>query len=237
MPALAQFVKGDEIELVAAAADENVTPEQWEDRKLQYIGRRTISRYGCYGCHDIPGFDEGRPIGTALQDWGRKDTSQLATEHIAEYLHHHGEPDGSSTTEVVEEIVHRQYNDGDTTHAEQVKAFFYESLHHHGRAGFLWQKLRAPRSYDYERTSTKGWDERLRMPKFPFQEEQIESIATFVPGLVADPPAETYIYNPTGPKGDIIEGERLLAKYNCAGCHMLEMPGYDYTVDFREFAG
>lgn len=237
LPPLSEFVKGDEIELAPRSAEETVSEAEWQARQLQYIGRRTIARYGCYGCHDIPGFEEGRPIGTALQDWGRKDTSQLALEHIEEYLHHHGEPDGSSTAKVVEEIVLREFNDGTASHAEKVKAFFYESLLHHGRPGFLWQKLRAPRSYDYRKIETKGWDERLRMPKFPFRDEQIEAVATFVLGLVADPPPEPYLYRPDGSAGAIIEGERLLAKYNCAGCHMLEMPGVKYNVHVREFVG
>ena len=237
LPAISEFIKGDEVELAAQSQGEDVSAEEWEYRKLQYIGRRTISRYGCYGCHEIPGFEDARPIGTALQDWGRKDTSQLAVEHIAEFLHHHGEPDGSSTAETVEEIIHREYHDGTATHEEKLKAFFYESLHHHGRPGFLWQKLRAPRSYDHMKTATKGWDERLRMPKFPFDDREIESVATFVLGLVADPPDGPYLYQPEGAPAAIVEGERLLAKYNCSGCHILEMPGIDYNVNIREFVG
>ena len=55
------------------------------------------------------------------------------------------------------------------------QAFYYESLLHHGRPGFIWQKLRAPRSYDYKKTETKGYDERLRMPKFPFEQDDIDN--------------------------------------------------------------
>ncbi len=61
--------------------------------QADYVGRKTISKYGCYGCHDIPNFEGARPIGTALQDWGKKDRSRLAFEHIHEFLHHHGQPD------------------------------------------------------------------------------------------------------------------------------------------------
>ncbi|MFV0442087.1 MAG: c-type cytochrome, partial [Planctomycetaceae bacterium] len=236
-PKIADFIRGDEIELAPKSLGETVSDDDWHKRQLQYIGRRTISRYGCYGCHDIPGFEDGRPIGTALQDWGRKDTSQLAFEHIEEYLHHHGEPNGSSTSRQVKEIVERQYNDGTATPEENLKAYFFESLQHHGRPGFLWQKLRAPRSYDFEKTATKGWDERLRMPKFPFNDQEIESVATFVLGLVADPPADPYLYRPEGPAGAIVEGERLLTKFNCAGCHIVDMPGVDYNVNIREFVG
>ena len=44
-----------------------------------------------------------------------------------------------------------------------------EKLLGHEREGFLWQKLREPRSYDFKKTENKGYNERLRMPQFTFQ--------------------------------------------------------------------
>lgn len=225
-PRPAEDVSGDES--VFATEDGSAVPESdWEDRKLRYIGLRTVSRYGCYACHDIPGYESARPIAAALQDWGRKDTSKLAFEHVEEYLHHHGEPDGGSTRERVETALARA-KDGtvpeEDLEPELTHAFFYDSLLHHGRAGFLWQKLRAPRSYDYMKTETKGYDERLRMPKFPLKPDEIEAIETFVLGLIAEPPAEQYVYTPDEREKTRIEGEFLLAKYNCTGCHMVELP-------------
>jgi len=234
-------IKGDEVELATAdgtAADS----EKWQAMRLNYVGRRTISRYGCYGCHDIPNFETARPIGTTLQDWGRKDTSRLAPEHIDEFLDKKGEPDGSPTRDKVVEAMKAARGGGAATgefkgDEQEValrKAYFYNDLIHHGRAGFLWQKLRDPRSYDYLKTETKGYDERLRMPKFPFNEEEIEAISTFVLGLVADPPAKEYIFTPQGPEKARIEGERLLDRYNCVGCHMLEMPEIHYAIEPSE---
>jgi mono/diheme cytochrome c family protein len=167
-------------------------------------------------------------------------------EHIEEWLHHHGEPDGSKTHERVSEALKSARSGGaETGHFENEAieerelrtTYFYESLLHHGRAGFLWQKLRQPRSYDYEKTETKGYDERLRMPKFPFSEEDIEAIATFVLGLVAEPPSDEYLYQPQGPALARIEGERLLEKYNCAGCHMLDMPRVRYGENLKQLVG
>ncbi len=218
--AKAAAAKPDEIELVEG--------EITEESMLRYVGRRSISRYGCYGCHDIPGFEKARPIGTGLQDWGRKDPTKLALEHIEEYLHHHGEPDDSSTAKRAEKALVDGRNDNFDTEQQRDReggvAFFFNQLNTHGRAGFLWQKLRDPRSYDYKKIETKGYDERLRMPRFPFSERDIEAVATFVLGLVAEPPAEKYVYRPQGPAKSRIEGEKLLAKYNCTGCHMVELP-------------
>jgi mono/diheme cytochrome c family protein len=104
------------------------------------------------------------------------------------------------------------------------KAFYYDSILHHGRPGFLWQKLRQPRSYDYEKIETKRYDERLRMPRFPLSSEQVEAVATFVLGLTAEPPAPKYVFSPKGPTLARYEGETLLHKYNCTSCHMVELP-------------
>lgn len=311
-------IKGDEIELAGEANELNA--DEFRNRKLNYLGRKSISRYGCYGCHDIPNFEQARPIGTALQDWGKKDRSRLAFEHIHEYLHHHGQPDlgvkvetldadsakrlkredptgvrvlknrGSfklddvvvsldgfpiktmadyedqlARTVVGSEVEVGVWRDGhalaepikvtaDTSLAERVEdgigraerhefktkeaeerelsaAFYVESLLHHGRPGFLWQKLRQPRSYDYMMTETKAYDDRLRMPKFPLSEDDIDAIATFVVGLVAEPPAPEFLYNPGGAAGARIKGERLIDQFNCAGCHMLELPKIRYGAE------
>jgi cbb3-type cytochrome oxidase cytochrome c subunit len=220
----------DEVELVNGPIN--------EESMLRYVGRRTISRYGCYGCHDIPGYEKARPIGTALQDWGRKDPTKLALEHIEEYLHHHGERDGSSTAERAERALRDGLNKNlspEQQDTEGAVGYFYGQLLSHGRAGFLWQKLRDPRSYDYRKIETKKWDERLRMPKFPFGDEDIEAVATFVLGLVAEPPAEKYLYRPQGAAKARLQGEKLLTKYNCAGCHMLELPEIQYRANELEY--
>ncbi len=205
------------------------------DMKLAYIGRKTITRYGCFACHDIPGYESERPIGTPLQDWGRKETARLAPEHILEFLKEHGEPTGGSTHERIEEAVGKarrgEFKSHDEEERELSAAYFYEDLLHHGRAGFFWQKLREPRSYDYQKTETKRYDERLRMPKFPVTEAEIEDIATFVLGLVAESPAASYIYKPDAAAFARIEGERLLRNYNCTGCHIVELPEIEYAPE------
>ena len=318
-PRAAGDIKGDEVELAGPGGELN--PQEFRDRKLNYLGRKTITRYGCYGCHDIPNFEKARPIGTALQDWGKKDRSRLAFEHIQEYLHHHGQAglgvsvkavdaaaaerlhlkelagvrvdsrgrgalkfddvllsiDGfpikgvaeyeellartivgsdvslvvwrngeqvpepivlkadTSMQDRVEEGIsaaeRKEFKSKEAEERELAAAFYYESLMHHGRPGFLWQKLRQPRSYDYKMVETKPYDDRLRMPKFPFSEDDIDAIATFVLGLVAEPPSPDYMYNPGGAAGARIRGERLIEKYNCSGCHMLELPTIRYGVE------
>ena len=57
-----------------------------QDEKLMYLGEKTISRLGCFGCHNIPGFENAKPIGTPLNGWGFKSPTKLDYGHIAEYL-------------------------------------------------------------------------------------------------------------------------------------------------------
>ena len=106
-----------------------------------------------------------------------------------------------------------------------------DALGHHERSGFLWQKLREPRSYDYKKTENKSYIDRLRMPQFNLSEAQRESIMTFVLGLVAEPPPARYVYQPTARQAAVLAGAKVIEKFNCAGCHTLQMQRWeiDYT--------
>ena len=49
---------------LAATAEKMKTMTE-RDRKL-FLGERMINRYGCFGCHEIKGFENVQPIGTEL---------------------------------------------------------------------------------------------------------------------------------------------------------------------------
>jgi len=218
-------VKGDEAELIGGAS---------VDKKLMYVGRRTITKQGCTGCHDIPGYEDAKPIGTGLADWGRKETSKLAFEQVVQFLEQElAGQDGHSQAGHGEESAHHGI---DLDRLDQDTAYFVEKLEGHEREGFLWQKLRAPRSYDYKKTQNKPYLDRLRMPKFNFTDEQIEQAMTFVLGLVAEPPAEQFVYKPDARQAAILKGREVLQKYNCGGCHMLGMETWEFKYDPQWFA-
>jgi cbb3-type cytochrome oxidase cytochrome c subunit len=48
-----------------------------EKEKYRYLGERLIARYGCFGCHEISGFDGNQPIGTDLSEIGSKLVSRF----------------------------------------------------------------------------------------------------------------------------------------------------------------
>jgi len=223
-------LQGDEAILKGLDADNSLA------RKMLYVGRRTITRYGCSGCHDIPGFEAATPIGTGLADWARKDVSKLAFEHIGSYLGGHGDDHGDHG--------HAEHaeKDDDHKHQEQAEAidpYFLHGLtnHYHlTRNGFLNQKLREPRSYDHKKTANKPYLDRLRMPQFNFRKGEIEQLMTFVLGLTAEPPAPKYVYQPDKRQQAINQGMQIVDKFNCAGCHVLEMDRWNIEYNPGQFA-
>ena len=42
------------------------------EEQLLDLGQRVIGRYGCFGCHEIPGFEDAQPIGIELTEEGSK---------------------------------------------------------------------------------------------------------------------------------------------------------------------
>jgi hypothetical protein len=234
-------LKVAEQELVVGEG-EKLTDEQ----RLAYIGRKSISKFGCYGCHDIPGFEDAKPIGTGLADWGRKDPSRLAFEHISHYLEH-GHGHGAGPAPETQHDAHAAQVPGDnrppqhtaeaghSSHDDTLPDFYKKAVMHGSRAGFIFQKLREPRSYDYMKTANKKYNDRLRMPEFPFNNEEREAVVTFVLGLVAEPPTEKYLYQGDERKQAIAAGKQVLETYNCGGCHVLEAEQWKLSFPLGTF--
>ena len=57
----------------AAAELEKMSPEA----RLEFVGHETIAQMGCFGCHDIKGFENSKPIGTELTLEGSKEIEKL----------------------------------------------------------------------------------------------------------------------------------------------------------------
>jgi cbb3-type cytochrome oxidase cytochrome c subunit len=198
--------------VLLAEVDSTVEAMEPADR-LMYLGERTIGRLGCFGCHNIPGFADAKPIGTPLNGWGAKNPSRLDFGHVTEYIKEAAEdPDDPQRS-----------RDG-------TPLDYQHKVIEQSRMGFLYQKLHRPRSYDYQKTKEdlKSWDDRLRMPQFTWADDQraIEEVMTFVLGLTGEKIPAKYLPQYKPATLALARGERLLNRYNCAGCHTLEMPRY-----------
>lgn len=214
-------------------------PNDTESLK-HYLGKKAIGRLGCYACHDIPGFDNAKPIGVGLNDWGKKAPERLAFEDIASYLrkHYHVVP-----SMVDEDGKPAAIKDGKKPYEQ----FFADALLHHQREGFLYQKILDPRSYDHNRL--RPWDDLSRMPQFRFarlkkkegetdaqfearqwkeEAEAREAVMTFILGLVAEQVPAVSINQPKGDRLAEVKGRQVLDKYNCAGCHLIRPGVFDF---------
>ncbi|MFM8952702.1 MAG: hypothetical protein ACKOOF_06535, partial [Planctomycetaceae bacterium] len=237
----AAAIQGDEKMLTGLAGPDR-------DRQLlTYVGKKTIAKLACYSCHDIPGFEDGKAAGAALADWGRKDPSRIAFEQVSHFVMHqlagghgghhghgtsadHGKSAAAGDDPFPKDLAYGVTHEDEHLDVESLDpdtGYFVQKLLGHEREGFLWQKLRAPRSYDYKKAENKTYNERYRMPQFPFDAKQREAVMTFVLGLVAEPPAPQYVHKP-GPREQArLDGLVVAEQYNCGGCHALQMDRWD----------
>jgi cytochrome c551/c552 len=182
------------------------------------IGRVALERRGCVGCHDIPGFEETplHRIGPALSGWAEKRESLLAFEAIDRYQ--------PTTPESIEDV-----------------EYFQDALLEGRREGFLWQKLREPRSFDFEVADEKSYSAWLMMGRFELTEEQRHSAMTFILGLTT-PGSEggggagagidaAHTPRLSDTQTDLLQGRELTERFGCVECHMFEPARWTFVYD------
>jgi cytochrome c551/c552 len=94
--------------------------------------------------------------------------------------------------------------------------------------GFYTHKLENPAVYDQGRE--KSPEEQLRMPNLQLSQEDIRALSTFLLGSMDSPlygefrtiPSQLR-YIPSNQQRDIQEGWWLVKKYNCMGCHIVQV--------------
>ena len=160
----------------------------------------------------MPGLEDAKPIGPAPLRLGPQGRTPIGLRECR--------------------AVSGRYTVRRTSHARRrFPGFISIQIRAGHRAGFAYQKIREPRSYDYRRTENKRYTERLRMPQFQFSDADREAIITFLLGLVANPPAERYVYEPNAGHRAWIDGQRILDQYRCQTCHVVA--AQKWQVAFR----
>lgn len=167
------------------------------------VGKALVSHYGCFSCHDIEGMQAMMPIGAELSQWGTKTVDKL--DFGQSYLRELTIP--ASLTGEAETL---------------------PKLDHHYREGWIQRKLDHPRSYDID--MVKSPKEKLRMPWFDLDEDEIHAIATFIVGLVDDnvPGAKM---DPNPEQMALDAGMRQVRQKNCVACHVVEPASVTFTGD------
>jgi mono/diheme cytochrome c family protein len=138
-------------------------------------GEKLVRKFGCPGCHDIPGMEGESRIGAELSTFADKTYEELFF--------------------------------GDRTDLG------------HDWDSWTFHKVKEPRGYE-----TK-WIEQL-MPDFELADEDIVALRVFLAGRTEKKVPASYRSKKAGEQ-EIVEGRRLIARYNCTGCHVLEERGGD----------
>lgn len=87
--------------------------------------------------------------------------------------------------------------------------------------GFFERKLKDPAIFDQRKV--KSPEERLRMPNIALEKNDITALTTFLLGSVDSEVPASLQYDPPDQRHDIQEGWWLIKKYNCMGCHNVQI--------------
>ena len=158
-------------------------------------GKELVRHYGCAGCHEISGFeDEGR-IGTELTNEGSKPIERLDFALYTEDAKRGILPDGKKSE----------------------RGPWFDSK------GFFEEKLDNPGLYDQGKYHANPMDA-LRMPKPNLQSNgELEALVTMLLGSTDPTLPPEYMYKPFDRRRYIEDGWWIVTKYNCIGCHQIDV--------------
>ena len=169
------------------------------DASLKEKGRGLIKQYGCAGCHEISGFEEEQRIGKEL-------TVEGATpiERLDFALFTHKAQEGEDPLELRPKQEHKSW---------------------YNHKGFFERKITEPSIYDEDKE--KDPKDKLKMPRPYLTEEWRTALTTFLLGSVGTEGSNVpggLFYNPQDQRRqDIQNGWWVIKKYNCQGCHQLQV--------------
>ncbi|HEX6046958.1 MAG TPA: hypothetical protein VFZ22_20885, partial [Pyrinomonadaceae bacterium] len=178
-----------------------------DDANLKEKGRLLIKQYGCAGCHEIKGFEDEQRIGKELTVEGATPIERL---DFALQTHH---------AEDGEDPLKLRPN-------EERKPWY-------NHKGFFERKITQPSIYDEGKE--KDPKDKLRMPQ-PFLTEQWRvALTTFLLGSVgaegANVPGALFYTPQDQRRQDIQNGWWVIKKYNCQGCHQLQVGQRSVVMD------
>ncbi|MDT7602121.1 MAG: hypothetical protein QOF61_118, partial [Acidobacteriota bacterium] len=179
-----------------------------DDPRLADRGKTLIKQYGCAGCHEIRGFEDEQRIGKELTAEGATPIERLDFALLT-----------ASAEKGIDPFTNKRMP------ASGDRKDWYD------RKGFFEHKIEEPGIYD--KGKEKDWRDHLRMPK-PYinmgndnsDHAELDAITTFLLGSVggegANVPA-SFFYNATDQRKDIQDGWWVVKKYNCMGCHNVQV--------------
>ena len=185
-----------------------------DDPRLAEKGKTLVKQYGCAGCHEIRGFEDEQRIGKELTAEGATPLERLDFALLTHPAEHGEDPFAG----LLEEHSGSGGREGSGTKEGKKHESWYN------RKGFFEHKIQEPGIFD--RGKVKDPREHLKMPKPFLKPEWKVALTTLLLGSVgtegANVPASLF-YNPTDQQKAIQDGWWVIKKYNCMGCHSVQV--------------
>jgi cytochrome c2 len=180
-----------------------------DNPQLKSKGQELVKHYGCAGCHEISGLeDEGR-IGTELTVEGSKPIERLDFALYTEEAKRGTLPDGKKSP----------------------RGPWFDPK------GFFEEKLTNPATYDQGKYHANPMDA-LRMPKPNIQsKEELDDLVTLLLGSTDPLLPPDYMYKPSDRRHAIQEGWWIVTKYNCMGCHQVDIGQRSKLMEMAQYQG
>jgi mono/diheme cytochrome c family protein len=169
--------------LGAAKSDDDALAATLHQPEAIATGQSLVRKYGCFGCHDIPGMETESRIGVELSTFGSKPREEL-------FFGNH--------TDIPE-----TWDDWTTN------------------------KLKSPRTYQTDRIEQV-------MPQFDLAEEDIKVLRIFLSSRTDDKIPVKYRYPNVQRSAALVQGRRVVERYNCVGCHIIEQRGGAIRARYEE---
>jgi hypothetical protein len=174
-----------------------------DDPNLKDRGRALVRQYGCAGCHEIKGLEEEQRIGKELSAEGATPIERFDFALMTKPAEEGRDPH-----------TNQPIKDKDTGEEQP-----WYNAH-----GFISNKINDPSIYD--KGKEKDPKDQLRMPKPFMTEEWNRALTTFLIGSVGPEGAnvpQSLFYHATDRQRDIQDGWWVVKKYNCMGCHSIQV--------------
>ncbi|MGZ8847408.1 MAG: c-type cytochrome, partial [Pyrinomonadaceae bacterium] len=188
-----------------------------DDPKLAEAGKAEIKQYGCAGCHEIKGFEEEQRIGKELTTEGATPLERLDFALLTQ------------DAEYGRKVIRDQNGKLIDLHPKEKEKEWYN------HRGFFEHKLAEPSIYDRGKSEYLDPKERLRMPKPYLTEEWRTDLTTLLIGSLgiegSNVPAALFYNPPDARRQDIQNGWWVIKKYNCMGCHQIQVGQRSVLMD------
>lgn len=146
-------------------------------------GEALVRKYGCAGCHNIPGMEEESRIGVELSVFGSKPLEELFFGNRTDIPH--------------------TWRD------------------------WTFNKINEPRIYETERIEQV-------MPHFGLSETDIDAILVFLASRQEGKVPDGYRPASLDREKTLVDGRRVIERYNCVGCHVIGGEGGAILARYEE---